>query len=527
MSSFPATIPELTAEAAHRWPDRPAITCELGNGTITFSELERRSTAIAGALVKRGVKPGDVVAVMLPNRLEFPLLWLAIIKAGAAMAPINVRYRDSDRNHILSHSGAVAFIAEGDNLRTLAGAHSLPPGLAWSADIETLVNEAAHSSQPELPLVMAHTTANIQYTSGTTGMPKGCVLSNNYWIRFGECFLRSGPRLTPEDRVLTAQPFSYADPQWNVIAALQSGASLTILEKFSPSRFWQQVCESQTTFFYCLGAMPSLMLQVPPSSFERDHKVRQVLCSGIPRDRHKELESRFACPWFEAFGTTETGGDLIVGPEEHDAALGTGAIGKPVPTKEARALGADGRPVKQGEVGQLAIRGLGMMDGYHSDPAATANAFMAGFYMTGDLVRQDNAGVFYYVGRTKDMIRRGGENIAAAEVEAAIESHPGVALAACIPVPDDIRGEEVKVFILFKKSAKRQQPSMGELHEFVSQRIARFKVPRYWEAVEALPMTPSERVEKATLRANEPTPPRGEDFADTAQMTKSATAPEK
>jgi len=514
MTPFPTTIPLLTADAAQRWPSQIAITCELGEGAISFSDLERRTTAIAGAIIARGVKPGDVIAVMLPNRLEFPLLWLAIIKAGAVMAPINMRYRDADRNHIIVHSGATAFITDAENLRALTGSKSLPPSLDWSADIDALLDEARRPALVDLPLVMPHTTANIQYTSGTTGMPKGCILSNNYWIRFGECFLRSGPRLTPDDRILTAQPFSYADPQWNVIAALQSGASLTILEKFSPSRFWQQVCDSRTTFFYCLGAMPSLMLQVPPSSCEREHKVRQVLCSGIPQARHQELEARFCCPWFEAFGTTETGGDLIVEPADHDAALGSGAIGKPVPTKEARALGPDGRPVKQGEVGELAIRGLGMMDGYHSDPVATANAFRAGFYMTGDLVRQNDDGVFFYVGRTKDMIRRGGENIAAAEVEATIEAHPSVALAACIPVPDDLRGEEVKVFILYKKSARKKQPSMSELHDFVSERIARFKVPRYWEEVEALPMTPSERVEKASLRANETNPPRGEDFAD-------------
>lgn len=512
----PLSLPGLVRSAAARWPDREAIVCELGDHAISFVELDAWSDKLARTLVGRGVRPGDVVAVMLPNRIEFPVLWIAILKAGATMTPINPAYRREDRNHLITHSNAVAFIGEEAAVASVEADQGRLGSLAWVATPEALSTAPAYTGNLPLPRVHPHATANIQYTSGTTGMPKGCVLSHAYWLRFGEAFLHHGPRLTESDRILTAQAFSYADPQWNVVAALLSGASLTILEKFSPSRFWRQVCSARTTFFYCLGAMPTLMLKAPPSEFDRAHQVRLVVCSAIPPDRHGELEERFGAPWLEAFGTTETGADLIVDMSEHAALVGSGSLGRPVTGKEMRVLDVDGFPLPPGEVGELAIRGMGMMERYHADPEATARAFHGGSYHTGDLVRQDAEGRFSYVGRTKDMIRRGGENVAAAEVEAVLQSHPDVLLAACVPVPDDIYGEEIKAFVVLRPeggSDGTDAPDMKALYDHVAERLARFKIPRYWEAVESLPMTPSERVIKPALIASETRPPGGVDLA--------------
>lgn len=512
----PLSLPALVRSAAARWPDREAIVCELGNRSVSFADLDAWSDRLARVLVSRGVLPGGVVAVMLPNRIEFPVLWMAILKAGATMTPINTAYRQEDRTHLISHSNAVALIGEEAAVASVEADRSRLPGLEWVATPETLSAGPEPTEDTALPTVHSLATANIQYTSGTTGMPKGCVLSHAYWLRFGEAFLHHGPRLTETDRILTAQAFSYADPQWNVVAALLSGASLTILEKFSPSRFWRQVGEARTTFFYCLGAMPTLMLKAPPSEFDRAHHVRLVVCSAIPPDRHHELEERFGAPWLEAFGTTETGADLIVDLAEHETLVGSGSLGRPVTGKEMRVLDIDGVPLPPGEVGELAIRGVGMMERYHADPEATAKAFHGGAYHTGDLVRQDAEGRFSYVGRTKDMIRRGGENVAAAEVEAVLQSHPDVLIAACVPVADEIYGEEIKAFVVYRDARRRDQVGASDiaaLYDFVAARLARFKIPRYWEAVETLPMTPSERVMKPALVASETRPPRGVDLA--------------
>jgi len=509
----PLTLPGLLRSAAARWGDREAIACELGDRVISFGELDAWSDRLARVLVDRGVRTGEVVAVMLPNRIEFPVLWMAILKAGATMTPINPAYRGQDRNHLIVHSGAVGFIGEDQAVASVEADRDQLEGLAWVATPEAL--SAAPAGDLPLPVAHPHATANIQYTSGTTGMPKGCVLSHAYWIRFGEAFLHHGPRLTETDRILTAQAFSYADPQWNVVATLLSGAALTILEKFSPSRFWAQVCAARTTFFYCLGAMPTLMLKTPPSTFDRAHQVRLVICSAIPPDRHPDLEQRFGTPWLEAFGTTETGADLIVDMTEHAALVGSGSLGRPVRGKEMRVLDIDGLPLPPGEVGELAIRGVGMMERYHADPEATARAFHGGSYHTGDLVRQDAEGRFTYVGRTKDMIRRGGENVAAAEIEAVLQSHPDVLLAACVPARDEIYGEEIKAFLVLRRPTADGEGGptvIRDIHDHVAARLARFKIPRYWEIVDSLPMTPSERVIKPTLVASETSPPRGIDL---------------
>ncbi|MDP1737981.1 MAG: AMP-binding protein [Caulobacter sp.] len=512
----PLSLPDLLRSAAARWPDQEAIACELGDRKISFGMLDAWSDRLAAVLIEKGVHPGDVVSVMLPNRIEFPVLWLGILKAGAIMTPINVSYRREDRNHLISHSNAVAFVGEAAAIASVENDRELFPKLVWVATPEELESSSHSVAVGGLPRVHPFSTANIQYTSGTTGMPKGCVLSHAYWVRFGQTFLHHGPRLTSQDRILTAQAFSYADPQWNVAAALASGASLTILEKFSPSRFWKQVGEARTTFFYCLGAMPTLLLKTPPSHLERDHQVRLVICSAIPPDRHRELEERFGMPWLEAFGTTETGADLIVDVEEHDALVGSGSLGCPVAGKEARIVDASGHPLPPGSVGELAIRGVGMMERYHDDPDATARTFRGGSYHTGDLAVQDAHGRFIYVGRTKDMIRRGGENVAAVEVEAVLQSHPDVLLAACVPVPDEIYGEEIKAFVVLRNGAEGDGASaadMKALYNHVAARLARFKIPRYWEAVASLPMTPSERVIKPALVASETRPPRGIDLA--------------
>ena len=505
------TLPGMCRRAARLWPERPAIVCEHGGTTTTFAALDALMRTLAAELVRRGIQPGHRVAVRLPNCVEFPALWLAITTAGAVMVPVNPAYRRSDIEHVLRHSGAQACIGDDEFIAAARALLPTVPTLAWVDGIDSLLRGSLGARDAGLPEVRPDWPANIQFTSGTTGLPKGCVLSHRYWVRFGRCFVEQGPHITAADTLLTAQRFSYADPQWNVALALQSGATLVMLDGFSPSRFWQQVVDHGVTFIYCLGAMPTLMLKMAPGPAERSHRVRMVVCSGIPRARHHELEERFGVPWHEAYGTTETGGDLIVPVEEHAASVGTGHLGRPVPGKELRILDPDGMPVVPGAVGELCLRGVGMMDRYHDDAAATEFAFRGGWYHTGDLVQEDPAGRLCYVARNKDMIRRGGENIAAAEVEAVLQGHDGVRMAACVAVPDELRGEEVKVFVVAQQEPVSEQAYFRELVGFLSDRIADFKVPRYWELLAELPLTVSSKVAKPELLQRETNPPRGWD----------------
>jgi crotonobetaine/carnitine-CoA ligase len=183
---------------------------------------------------------------------------------------------------------------------------------------------------------------------------------------------------------------------------------------------------------------------------------------------------------------------------DHDELVGTGCIGRPTRDREAMIVDEAGRPVPRGETGELVLRGIGLMHGYHEDPEATARAFSGGWFHTGDLATMDSQGRIFYVGRTKDMIRRSGENISADEVERALLLHPAVRLAAVIAVPDELRGEEVKAFVVLD-----EEKEPDELAEFCAGKLAYFKVPRYWTMTESLPLTPSERVAKGDLRESE------------------------
>ncbi len=496
----------LTRRAAERWGDGVALAFDESGEQLSFDEVERRSNAIGNALRSLGVEPGDRVAVMLRNRPEFPLTWLAIAKIGAAMVPINVFCKEVDAGYLLEHSGARLVVATAEFVPLLARIGAASRGLETIVSVDG--GDAAVDlgellrGQDETPppgVVLPETLANVQYTSGTTGRPKGCMLSNFYWLELAREVAGRVPGLDRDDVMLTAQPFYYMDPQWILASTLYAGARLVVLDRFHPSSFWRKVREYGVTFFYCLGVMPRLLLKTPPDPADREHRLRLVMCSAIPASQHREIEERWGVPWYELFGMTECGGGTVVTPEEHDELVGSGCMGRPLANREARIVDNDGAPVARGETGELLLRGPGMMDGYFKDEAATAAAFRNGWLHTGDLARADEDDRIYFMGRTKDMIRRSGENVSALEVEETIESHPAVMLAACVPVPDEVRGEEVKAYVVLQPGATPESVPPGVLIEFCEQRLAYFKVPRYWSYRDDLPRTPSERVMKDVL----------------------------
>jgi crotonobetaine/carnitine-CoA ligase len=485
------TLVALVTRAAELWPERTAWVFDSTGARFTFADIDDRTGRLAAALRDQGVQAGDRVAVMLRNEPEFPLLWLALAKLGAVLVPVNINYREFDGAHVLRHSGAKLAVAAEEFVPLL---EKIAPETSVA---RVLTPDALRSETRYEPAsVVAEQPVNIQYTSGTTGAPKGCVLPHRYWTTLAIGLAAEFPSIGEDDILLTAQPFHYLDPQWNVALALAGGATLVVLDRFHPSTFWAKVREHRVTWFYCLGLMPTLLLRQPPDPDDRNHRVRAISASAIPPDLHARLEQRWGVPWHEAFGMTETGGDLRVSEADHDAAVGTGCIGRPTRDREAMIADADGKPLPRGETGELLLRGIGLMHGYHEDPEATARAFAGGWFHTGDLARMDAEGRVYYLGRTKDMIRRSGENISADEVERALLQHPAVQLAAVLAVPDELRGEEVKAYVV----CGEERPSPEELAEFCARQLAYFKVPRFWTFADDLPRTPSERVAKGELR---------------------------
>ncbi|WP_456697016.1 class I adenylate-forming enzyme family protein [Aeromicrobium sp. P5_D10] len=496
----PATLIALLARAATEFGGREFL--RFSAGSMTFAAADELTSRLANHLIDLGIRPGDRVAIMMPNRIGWPLSWLAALKAGAVVVPINSAYMSADLEFVLRDSGAKLVLTVADYRDLVDEVVRMLDTVQGVLDFEDLDEVLATcSSQTPAIDVTADSLANLQYTSGTTGFPKACMLTHDYWVRMG--WVAAGMAgLDDQDVVLTAQPFSYIDPQWNTAMCLTAGVPLVVLPKFSASGFWPSVREHRATIFYVLGTMPVLLLKQPPTEDDLDNAVRLVLCSGIPAARHAELEQRWGAPWREAYGMTESGVDLISPVDDVDV-VGSGSMGRPVPTKKVRIVDAEGAAVPDGEVGELVVRGKPLMLGYWNQPEVTAQTIRAGWLHTGDLARRDENGRYYLVGRLKDMVRRGGENVSCAEVERALEQHDAVLATAVVPVPDELFGEEVKAFIRLIPGIEPTADTAAEILDDVRTRLARFKVPRFVEFVDEFPMTPSERIAKAKLQARQ------------------------
>ncbi|GGP17397.1 AMP-binding protein [Nonomuraea glycinis] len=506
------TIPDLLRHAAREYGDReflrfPKATRNPAGTSLSFAEVDAESDRLAGALAARGVRPGDRVAIMMENVPGWPLSWLAILKAGAITVPVNVRYGAADLEHVLRDSGAVttltttehaALVSNTAATLTIAQHAALASGAAATL---TIAQHAAHILDPVYTLDSltgpacapdispgADDIANFQYTSGTTGFPKACMLTHAYWLRAAQV-IADQIRLRDDDVMMIAQAYSYMDPQWTTVLCLIGGIPQVVLPRFSASGFWPAAREHGATLTYVLGTMPLLLHKQPPHPLDRANRMRLILCSGIAPGLHRALEERWDAPWRELYGSTESGTDLIAAPEAEDT-VGTGAMGLPPPGKEVRVDAA---------TGEILVRGVPMMKGYWNHPEATAHAFRDGWYHTGDLGTQDARGYVHHHGRITDSVRRGGENISCAEVERVLGEHPAVLNCALVPVPDELFGELPKAFIQLNTGYEAGRDTAMSVIEHARGRLARFKIPAYVEFVDGFTLTPSARIEKRHL----------------------------
>ncbi|MFD8009799.1 AMP-binding protein [Streptomyces sp. NPDC058955] len=489
----------MLTERTRRSPDREFLRFE--DASWTFAEIDAWTSRLAHRLIEvDGVQPGDRVAIMLPNVVHWPVVWLSALKAGAVAVPVNSSYKRADLTFLLRDSGARVVFTDHERVGLLKEVVDAEADLTHLCVVDVADDgSAAFPATAPAMRPTAGTLANLQYTSGTTGFPKACMLTHDYWVRLGwTC--AAGTGLGPDDVLLTAQPFSYMDPQWNTALALTVGAPLVVLPRFSASGFFADVRRHRATFFYVLGSMPTLLFKQPPGPDDLDNQLRLVLCSGIPTGIHAQLEERWGAPWREIYGMTESGVDLF-GPVGDTSCVGSGNLGVPVPTKRVRVVDPQGGDLPDGEPGELIVSGEPMMRGYWNRPEDTARVLRDGWLHTGDVVVRRPDGGIRLVGRIKDMVRRGGENIASAEVEAALERDGEVTAAAVVAEPDEILGEEVKAFVQLSAGVAADRTTAARIVDRAGRQLARFKVPRYVEFVADFPRTPSERVSKPALKA--------------------------
>ncbi|HEY0391501.1 MAG TPA: AMP-binding protein [Solirubrobacterales bacterium] len=503
-ASLPADIITLVREALDRGPAKPVFIFEDGV-VVTRGQFRAAVETFAGYLSSR-IGPGDRVLIMLENRAEFMVAWLAVNACGAALVSINTSAGEHDAGHIVRDSAAKLAICGPDHeelIRAVAGSARTEVLVVDGEEPDGLARYAGNSGPLRLADVSADPDAitNVYYTSGTTGPPKGCMVAHDYWIRFVELYLGLYG-LDEDDRLLCCLQFFYNDPPWLFLASLRAGAPLVTMRRFSVSRFWPVVVQHRVTRLFALASIPALLLKAEPRPEERQHLVELALHIGIPAQLHAEFVERWGFPWVEGYGLTESGLVVAMPPEHAEAMTGSGSIGLPCPGVEIRLVDDEGREVGLDQPGEVLIKAPGMMRGYLNRPEATAEALSDGWLRSGDLARRDEAGYLYFLGRKKDIVRRAGENVAAAEVENVLRSHPSVLEAAVVAVPDELRGEEVKAYVALVEEASPGVVTPAALVEFCRDRLAKHKVPRYIEyRAEPFPRTPSMRVKKSALVA--------------------------
>lgn len=491
-------------------PDMPALIFEDGVA-VTRRQLWAQTESFAGYLASR-VDPGDRVAVMMGNRAEFMIAWLAAVACRAVLVSLNPAARSHDAGHILRDSAARVAVVGPEHEALF---RELQPGCPALAEIVVAGDDEPRGlaafggiMSGSRPREASGDITNVYYTSGTTGPPKGCMVGHDYWIRFA-ALITDQYGITAADRMLCCLQFFYNDPPWQLLVALLAGAPLIVMRKFSVSRYWEVAREHDVTVLFGIASTATLLLKAPAGGRDREHKVRLAIQVGIPAPLHEALVGRWGVPWVEAYGLTETG--LIVGTPVECAAemIGSGSIGRACPGAQVRIADADDRELSDGEVGEIVVRAPGLMRGYLNRPEATQETMRGGWLHTGDLGRRDEQGFFYFQGRIKDIIRRSGENIAAAEVENVLRSHPKVLEVAAVPAPDPLRGEEVKVHVVLTDGETPQSVPPAELIEFGESRLARYKVPRFLEYRSAdFDRTPSMRVKKESLDRSADDPAR-------------------
>lgn len=498
------------AAAAHgaaplwRFIDAPDV---LPLREITYAGLAEATRRVASGLAQTGVRRGDRVGVMLPNIPAFPVSWLALARLGAIMIPINTGYTARELDYVLGDGGASHLVVHEDALPALeellaqrpildpGNIHvvgRVPPGMCdWMA----LLGGDQSGPLGEPPGL--DDLVNLQYTSGTTGFPKGCMLTHRYWLTLGRVAAGRGGDVGV---VLAAQPFYYMDPQWLLLMAMHLGGRFVVAPRPSATRFLDWVRREGVE--YCI--FPQIVLKQPESPEDSRTALKRVSIFGLRSDMHAAMERRFRCVARESFGMTEIGSGLTTPPEAVEM-IGSGTCGLPSPFREASIRDPDGRELGAEEIGELWIRGPGILKGYWNKPEATAEAFRdGGWFRTGDLFRRDARGFHYIVGRVKDMIRRSSENIAAREVEAVLLQMDAVEEAAVIGVPDADRGQEVKACLVLKPGLGQAELPPEAVFAHCMAQLARFKVPRFLEYRTSLPKTPSQKIAKHVLTAERP-----------------------
>ena len=504
--SSPATLTELLSARTKRHPDKLALIFK--DRRWSYAEFQREVERVTNGLLRMGVQKGDRIAFFLPNCAEFLFAVFAVTKIGAVFVPLNPQYIAEEAEYVLQHSEASIVLTSPELLPLIesvrgkladlkhvivTGAGEFAGALSWKNFLSGVAAAAPNISiDPE-------DLASITYTSGTTDRPKGVMLSQ-YAYAFAPSMRAQGLGWNEDDRVLCVLPLFHVNALCHTcIAMLSAGGSIVLTEKFSASRFWDEVREHGITTSSLMRTIPQILLSLPEKPDDGDNPLRLIVTLLSP-EMHVRFEERFGVKGVPSYSLTE---DIlsVIGPQNMPKEkLGSCGVLLAPEVHRVAIHDENGNPLPVGKAGEIVKQSPTAMKGYYKNPEATAKALKDGWLYTGDLGYLDGDGYLYFVDRVKDMVRRGDENISSEEVERVLNSHPEVAESAVIAVPDLIRGEEVKAYIVLKSGAKPSSVPAEDIWNFCKPHLAAFKVPRYIEYLDELPKTPSSKLQKKILR---------------------------
>jgi crotonobetaine/carnitine-CoA ligase len=472
----------------------------IGNEQWTFADAARRGAGRAATLADAGVARGDRVVALLENGPLLAELFFACCLSGSVLVPVNTASRGPQLEHVLADSRPTLFVTHASFADAIANvfAHDATKPLVWLDG-----NGSLPGALPVPPLgttvlepaaVSPEDALAILYTSGTTGPPKGVVCPHAQFWWWGR---NTGAALgiVSTDALYTCLPMFHTNALNTLVQALAFGVPIVVGERFSASKFWNVLCETEATVTYILGTMASILVAREPSPVDRAHRLRVALAPGTASPLWQVLDERFGIRIVEGHGMTET--NLAIGPCEGEQRPGW--MGRVMPGFEARVVDDHDADVPPDTPGELLLRSdepLAFATGYWELPDATADAWRDGWFHTGDRVVRDEEGWFRFLDRIKDAIRRRGENVSAWEVEQALSGHPQVAAAAAIPVPSPLGEDDVMACVVPRGEA----PAPEDLIRWLEQRLPYFAVPRYLEFLDELPLTENGKIRKYVLR---------------------------
>jgi acyl-CoA synthetase (AMP-forming)/AMP-acid ligase II len=496
--------------AVERWPERPFLNVlaetarayGIAEEEITYEDAEAEVEALSDALSAAGYRAGQRVMLLLENRPAFFLWFLACNARGLSVVPVNPDLREAELSYMIDHAEPVLAITTAERTNDLRRAaltagRKLPVITLQDDPPRARIRDTVAQGQG------ADAEAALLYTSGTTGQPKGCILTNTYFLEEGRWYADVGGLCEITDRgerMLTPLPIFHMNAMaCSFMGMMAVGGCLTVLDRFHPKTWWDAVVASDATCLHYLGVMPSILMNLPETAGETAHAVRFGFGAGGDPKLHAGFEDRFGFPLVEAWAMTETGAGATISANKLPRKVGQSCLGQLPDVVEAQIVAEDG---STGDgPGELLVRRRGddprrgFFAGYFKNAEATEEAWQGGWFHTGDIVRRDADGDFFFVDRKKNVIRRAGENIAAVEVESVLMRHPMIAQAGVAAVPDDIRGDEVMALLVVSEAIEPK-----EIIDWALTQMAYYKVPGYIAFVEALPVTATQKVQRKVLK---------------------------